>query len=199
MMQGNPVGQRFSFGDGHERVDENGIVLAEDQCRGARIERRWWPKRPDPLRHHGFFRRGENVDVQCRLHGNQLLAHQCDFRQNDGSVRPNACRDLPTAKPISCSQSNGGSSADCGRSRGGRCTGALRPTKASKAAVSYVRLKSTPAGRFAQLPVARRRQGNGLGRPEALIDGVWLKICPYKRPDEARHKARRTLWRTHRL
>ena len=32
MMQGNPVGQRFSFGDGHERVDENGIVLAEDQC-----------------------------------------------------------------------------------------------------------------------------------------------------------------------
>ena len=66
MVQGNPVGQRFSFGDGGERVDENGVVLTEDQCRGARIKRRRWPERPNPLTHHWFFRRGENVDVQRR-------------------------------------------------------------------------------------------------------------------------------------
>jgi hypothetical protein len=34
----------------------------------------------------------------------------------------------------------------------------------------------------------RLRQGNGLSRPEALIAGVWLKICPYERPDGARHR-----------
>jgi hypothetical protein len=30
----------FSFNHSHQCVDENGFVLAEDQCRGARIERR---------------------------------------------------------------------------------------------------------------------------------------------------------------
>ncbi len=49
MVQGNPVGQRFSFGEGGEGVDEDGVVLAEDQCRGARIKRRRRPERPDPL------------------------------------------------------------------------------------------------------------------------------------------------------
>jgi hypothetical protein len=31
-MQRDPVGQRFSFTDGHERVDQNDVVLTEDQC-----------------------------------------------------------------------------------------------------------------------------------------------------------------------
>ena len=37
----NPVGKlRLSFGDGHQCVDENGVIFPEDQCRGARIKRR---------------------------------------------------------------------------------------------------------------------------------------------------------------
>jgi len=43
------------------------------------------------------------------------------------------------AKASSRSQSNDGYRADCGRSRGGLCRGAIRPIEASKAAICYVR------------------------------------------------------------
>ena len=39
MVEGNPIGQRFGFGDGGKGVDEDGVVLAEDQCRGGRVKR----------------------------------------------------------------------------------------------------------------------------------------------------------------
>jgi hypothetical protein len=42
-------------------VDENGFVLAEDQCRGARIERRGRPNGRTHSAAIGFFRRGENL------------------------------------------------------------------------------------------------------------------------------------------
>jgi hypothetical protein len=71
--------RRLSFGHSHECVDENGFVLPEDQCRGARIERRLRPERPDPLRHHWLFRRGENVVVQRRRHAGRLLSPQFHF------------------------------------------------------------------------------------------------------------------------
>ena len=64
MVQCNPVGQRFGFGDGGEGVDEDGVIIAEDQCRSHRIERRWWSERPDPFTKHCFFRCSENVDVK---------------------------------------------------------------------------------------------------------------------------------------
>src|SRR5271167_68150 len=54
MVQGNPVGLRFSFGDGGESVDEYGVVLTDDQCRGARIKSRQQPERPGPLTHNAI-------------------------------------------------------------------------------------------------------------------------------------------------
>jgi hypothetical protein len=31
MVQSNPAAQRFGFGNGGQRVDQNGVVLTEDQ------------------------------------------------------------------------------------------------------------------------------------------------------------------------
>jgi hypothetical protein len=52
MVQGNSVGQRFSFGDGGEGVDEYGVVLADDLgMHKSRItQERFWAENRRVLR-----------------------------------------------------------------------------------------------------------------------------------------------------
>jgi hypothetical protein len=92
---------------------------------------------------------------------------------------------LRGVKAISRSQLNDGYGADCGRSRGGRRRGAIRPIEASNAAIPNGRFTSTPAVRFAEIAIIRHRRGKTtrpLCLPSTLALGT-LRCATTPRPN----------------